>query len=195
MPLSFTLNKKEQSWLLNTARLAIENALGNKDITIPEPETTGADPEAACSSPLLRDLGSFVTLSIDGRLRGCIGSIIGHEPLWMNIWRMARAAALEDPRFPPLSTEELEKIEISISVLDELSPCPDISAIEVGKHGLLLQYAGRSAVFLPQVPLEQGWGRTAYLENLCRKAGLPKDCWQQPAVRLYWYEAFVFGKG
>ena len=77
-------------------------------------------------------------------------------------------------------------------MLDELTPCPDPEAIEVGRHGLALQYLGHSGVFLPQVPVEQGWDRPTYLEHLCAKAGLPGGSWRAPGARLFWYEALVF---
>ena len=136
--------------------------------------------------------GVFVSLHEHGELRGCIGTIVGREPLYLNLWRMARAAAFEDPRFPSLTLREWAGAALHISVLDELTPCPDPEAIEVGRHGLALQYLGHSGVFLPQVPVEQGWDRLSYLENLCAKAGLPGGSWRAPGARLFWYEALVF---
>ena len=105
---------------------------------------------------------------------------------------MAQAAAFADTRFPALSLSEWPRVNVDISVLDELTVCPDPQAVEVGRHGLVLQYAGRSGVFLPQVPVEQGWDRLAYLDNLCLKAGLPLGSWKEPGAQLYWYEAVVF---
>ena len=118
--------------------------------------------------------------------------MIGHEPLFRNVWRMARAAAFEDLRFPPLRPEEFERLDIHISVLGPLSPCPAIEQIEIGKHGLLLELDGSSGVFLPEVPVEQGWNKQAYLENLCIKAGLPSKSWRTERAHLYWYETFSF---
>ena len=77
-------------------------------------------------------------------------------------------------------------------VLDQLSPCPNPEAIEIGRHGLVLQYMGRSGVFLPQVPVEQGWDLDQYLTNLCYKAGLPDGSWKKQGARLFWYEGFKF---
>jgi uncharacterized protein (TIGR00296 family) len=81
---------------------------------------------------------------------------------------------------------------MDISVLDEPTPCPAPDAVEVGRHGLVLQCGGRSGVFLPQVPVEQGWDRQAYLDHLCLKAGLPPGTWRKQDAQLFWYEALVF---
>jgi AmmeMemoRadiSam system protein A len=186
MPLSFDLTEQDRKYLSDLARQSIQNAL-DKISADPEPP-----PAATGNSPLRRHLGAFVTLSIKNRLRGCIGAIIGREALYTCVWRMARASAFEDGRFPPLGREEWPNCDAHISVLDELTPCPSPDDVEVGRHGLVLQYNGRSGVFLPQVPVEQGWDRLAYLDNLCRKAGLPPGTWRNAGAKLYWYEALVF---
>ncbi len=185
MPLSFFLSAEAKSYLGNLAQKSIASALAGE---FAKPVAPGTEAESA----LERKLGSFVTLSHGRNLRGCIGTIIAHEPLWRNVWNMAKASAFEDPRFPPLSPLEWPQISMEISVLDEPSLCPDPELVEVGRHGLILQYQGRSGVFLPQVPIEQGWDRQEYLEHLCAKAGLPKGSWLRPEARLYWYEALVF---
>lgn len=196
MALSFSLSEPERTWLGRLARHSIALAVGGA------PELSDAADFAAASGSgeapagehpaLHRPLGAFVTITLGGALRGCIGTIVGRAPLAETVWRMARAAALEDPRFPPLSAREWERAALDISVLDELAPCPDPARIEVGRHGLALQYGGRSGVFLPQVPVEQGWDREAYLEHLCVKAGVPHGTWRLPQARLFWYEALVF---
>lgn len=194
MGLSFSLSEAEQAYLARLARLSIESGLaGRSNALPPEPEckeaTAGAE-TASCT--LRRALGSFITLTLQGQLRGCIGTVQGREPLYQNVWRMARAAAFEDPRFAPLTLPEWGRAALQISVLDELAPCPDPTAVEVGRHGLALQHSGRSGVFLPQVPVEQGWDQKAYLDNLCLKAGLPRGSWSAPGARLFWFEALVF---
>lgn len=186
MALSFSLNDQEKKFLCRQAALAIDSGL-NK---------TGAAPlepfQESDGSALFMDLGSFVTITRNNMLRGCIGTIIGHEPLWVNVWNMARQAAFHDPRFPPLTAEEWSGCSYEISVLDKPSLLPDIKDIEIGRDGLILQYMGRSGVFLPQVPVEQHWNVKEYLENLCRKAGVPNGSWQMPGAQLFWYQALVF---
>ena len=197
MAVSFSLDEQEKAWLARLARQSIALAVGAEPVmtqgTSLASALRGPDAPEREQHPVLgRPLGAFVTITLGGNLRGCIGSIVGREPLEENVWRMARAAALEDPRFPPLTAPEWARADLEISVLDELSPCPDPERIEVGRHGLALQYAGRTGVFLPQVPVEQGWDREAYLDNLCRKAGVPQGAWRLPQARLFWYEAQVF---
>jgi AmmeMemoRadiSam system protein A len=183
MPIAFSLSQDEQRHLLEVARFSIARRLG----------APAAAPANRPNSPMLiRNLGSFVTLTRGGNLRGCIGTIIGREPLEQNVSRMAAAAAFEDYRFSPLTLPEWERTDLHISVLDELTPCPDPEQIEVGRHGLVLQVGGHSGVFLPQVPVEQGWDRLTYLEQLCHKAGVGPGSWKAPGASLYWYEAFVF---
>lgn len=186
MSVTFSLTPQEQHYLGEVARFGVMSGFAGKNAQdLPEPP-----------AGVLHDLlGSFVTLTLQGNLRGCIGSIIGQEPLYRNVAHMARAAAFEDPRFPPLTPEEWARASMEVSVLGPLTPCPDPQAVEVGRHGLLLQLGQRSGVFLPKVPVEQGWDLPAYLENLCRKAGLPSGSWQHPEAQLYWYEALVFSVG
>lgn len=194
MPLSFDLDQAEKEFLARQARAAIQTALEG-DMAQPQEPTPVAVGECARreeNSALNRDLGSFVTLTIQGNLRGCIGTIIGREPLWLNVWNMARAAAFQDPRFPPLRAAEWPNVHMEISVLDQPSPCPDPAKIEIGRDGLILQYQGHSGVFLPQVPVEQGWDVNQYLDHLCLKAGVPRGSWQKPGAVLYWYQALVF---
>lgn len=187
MSLSFVVSPEEQDFLGRTAELSIAGTLAGRQLPqAPAPSETD-------KNSILRDpLGSFVTLHRKHALRGCIGTVIGREPLYQNVWRMAHAAAFEDPRFPPVTQPEWPDISLEISVLGPLTPCPGPDAIEIGRHGLLLTRGHRSGLFLPQVPVEQGWNLEDYLENLCRKAGLPPRSWQAEDAALYWYEAFVF---
>ena len=129
--------------------------------------------------------GLFVTLHKGERLRGCIGCLEGREPLDRLIYRYARSAAFEDPRFPPLAEEELERIRGEITLLSPFEPVEDTGEIEVGIHGLYLQRGYRSGLFLPQVPVEQGWNLGEYLFHLCGKAGLPPDSWRDRDASLF----------
>ncbi|MDR2734611.1 MAG: AmmeMemoRadiSam system protein A [Spirochaetota bacterium] len=177
--------EEQRKALLARAREAIANRL-EKNRIFPENTGTPGDPE------LLKVRAVFVTLRIGGRLRGCIGSLEARESLWQNVWRMAQQAAFSDPRFPQLSSAELPDVVLEISVL---SPFQDatISGIVPGTHGVLIEKAGRSAVFLPQVAPEQGWDRETLLSELCRKAGLPRDAWKADA-KLSSFTAEVFGE-
>jgi len=108
------------------------------------------------------------------------------------VWDMARSAAFEDPRFPPLTRGEFQAVEYEISILSPLAPCPDPERVEVGRHGLIMSRDGRSGLLLPQVPVEWGWNRETFLAQTCVKAGLPKDAWKEPGTTILWFEAVVF---
>ncbi|MBU8901793.1 MAG: AmmeMemoRadiSam system protein A [Victivallales bacterium] len=144
----------------------------------------------------MEELGScFVTLhKADGALRGCIGNIIAHEALGANIAHNAINSAFGDPRFPKLAKEELADVEIEISVLTPARPIAKPEDFIIGEHGIILQCRGRSAVFLPQVAPEQGWGREDTLTNLCYKAGLPFRAWQSEDAKLSVFTAIVFSE-
>lgn len=144
------------------------------------------------SATLGTELGAFVTLKKDGRLRGCIGNIVGNAPLDATIERMAGAAAFEDPRFPPLTADELGELEIEVSVLGPLTPCPDPGLIEVGRHGLYIRKSIHSGLLLPQVATEWGWDSETFLDQTCIKAGLPKGAWRKSKVEIWWFEAVIF---
>jgi hypothetical protein len=137
--------------------------------------------------------GVFVTLKKRGELRGCIGQTEPVMPLSQAVGAMAIRAAFFDPRFRPVSPRELAGIEIEISVLTRLKPVPRAADIVVGRDGVLLTKGERSALFLPQVAVEQHWGLAAMLDNLCRKAGLENDCWREDA-RFSTFRAISFGE-
>ncbi len=179
----FSLSDAEKSYLKDLVRLSITSKLtGHGPDTPPPPPTE-----------LLRDeLGAFVTLNRQGRLRGCIGNIVGQGPLFVTVWNMARAAAFEDPRFPPLSHAELDDLTIEISILGPVTPCQDLGEIEVGRHGLIMRRGLRQGLLLPQVPVEWGWDREQFLAQTCRKAGLPATAWRDPDTMIYWFEAEFF---
>ncbi len=140
----------------------------------------------------LEKQGAFVTLKKHGELRGCIGHMVQDLPLYQTVGRMALAAALYDSRFSRLSLTELKDIKIEISALTPYQPAT-LDQIRVGQDGVLLKRSGRSAVFLPQVAPEQGWTRSEMLDNLCRKAGLSSDCWQQGA-EFQTFQAVIFSE-
>lgn len=182
---SLPLTNEDKAFLHDAVREAIRRGLEPGQCCEPVPTPPR-------KSVLCEKFGAFVTLKLDGRLRGCIGTILGVAPLYQIVWNMARAAAFEDTRFPPLTSEEAARISVEISVMSPLTRCPDPEAVELGRHGLLLSKDGRQGVFLPQVPIEWNWDRTTYLEQLCRKAGLGAGAWKEPNAELYWFEAMVF---
>ena len=137
--------------------------------------------------------GVFVTLRKNGELRGCIGQMIGNEPLGKLVGAMAIQAALNDRRFNPLTYSELKDIEIEISVLTPVKQVKGASDIVVGRDGVVIRKEGRSAVFLPQVATEQGWNREKMLDNLCVKAGLEAGCWREK-TQFSTFQAVVFGE-
>ena len=172
-------SSKDRIALISFARSAIAAKLEGRKLDIEErPEGTG---------------GVFVTLKIDGRLRGCIGRLQSEEPIYETVSEMARSAAFSDPRFPPLSQDEFEGISIEISRLSEFFPIT-AEDVEVGTHGLMLHSGYRSGLLLPQVPGEQGWDRQAFLSGLCRKSGLPEGSWKNPDAVLEAFTAEVFGE-
>jgi AmmeMemoRadiSam system protein A len=144
------------------------------------------------STTLKERRGAFVTLRKNGRLRGCIGHIQARLPLAETIKKMARAAAFEDPRFPPLDAEELDEVNIEISVLTPLRRVADVKEIEIGKDGIYINKDYHAGILLPQVASEQGWDRDAFLEHTCMKAGLPKDAWKNPDTEIYLFSADIF---
>jgi AmmeMemoRadiSam system protein A len=143
------------------------------------------------SLPIQR-LGAFVTLHKNGRLRGCIGRMSSDLPITETISQMAWAAAFEDPRFEPVTEEELESISIEISLLGPMQDMKDPEELVVGRHGLLIYCWGRSGVLLPQVATEYGWDRYTFLDQVCHKAGLPPEAWKDRNAELYIFEGLIF---
>lgn len=183
------LTARERACLREIAGRAVAAAAGGDPG--PDPAAVAEELGVPLSARLLRPRGAFVTLHAGGRLRGCIGVIEGRHPLLRAVADNAAAAAIGDPRFPPISPDELSNVVVEISALSPLRAVEDPNAIELGRHGILLGKSGRQAVFLPQVATEQGWDLPTTLAQLCRKAGLPADAWRQGAS-LRVFEAEVF---
>lgn len=178
-----SLQPSDKKTLLTFARETISRIL----LTDTVPLVRGFSPRAQ------QHQGVFVTLKKKGELRGCIGRIIGDEPLCKLVGAMAIQAALNDRRFRPLSADELNDIEIEISALTPLKQVPGIRDIVIGRDGVWLDKDGHSAVFLPQVAPEQGWNREEMLDNLCLKAGLSSGCWKEGA-KFSTFQAVVFSE-
>ena len=182
--------------VVGLARWAIEDGVaGRSRVPRPSPPPDPPDPPAELGGAR----GVFVTLlrHPGGGLRGCIGFPLPHYPLRDGVPRAARAAALHDPRFPPVLPEELDRLVVEVSVLSVPTPVPGrpedrAEAITVGRDGLLLEVGPASGLLLPQVAPEQGWSAEEFLEGLCEKAGVPPGAWRRPGTRLLRFEAEIF---
>lgn len=146
------------------------------------------------SAILARPAGAFVTLHKDGALRGCIGHIEPVQPLGQIVPRCAVSAATSDPRFPPMAPDELDAIEIEISLLGPLEPITGPHDILIGRHGLVVERGWQRGLLLPQVATEWQWNVEQFLAHTCQKAGLPRDAWQKDA-KIWRFEAEVFSEG
>jgi len=146
----------------------------------------------AGSDALRRKAGAFVSLHRRGMLRGCIGYVEPVLPLAETVQEMALSAAFHDPRFMPLTSDELDDLDIEISVLTPFEKITDVSRIEVGRHGLLIRKGRASGLLLPQVPVQSGWDRETFLSQTCQKAGLRPDAWKDPQAELYIFSADIF---
>jgi AmmeMemoRadiSam system protein A len=173
---------EERSLLLRLAHEAIESALENRRISLEPPSPHLAEPR-----------GVFTTIYLLGELRGCVGYVLPVTSLYRGVAETARAAAAEDTRFRPVTREEASQLEVSLSVLSPLSATTP-EQIEIGRHGLVVSMGGHRGLLLPQVPIEHHWDRVTFLEQTCRKAGLPMDAWKMGAT-LEAFTAEVFGEG
>jgi AmmeMemoRadiSam system protein B/AmmeMemoRadiSam system protein A len=174
---------EQRQRLMELAKAAVAAAAKGE----PAPSTEWAD-------GLLKDRGAaFVTLKKRGELRGCIGHVIARVPLVECVADVARSAAIHDTRFAPVTPEELPDLSFEISVLTAPEPIRPEDVV-VGVHGLIMSRGGRSGLLLPQVPVEWEWTREEFLAHTCRKAGLPMDCWKDPATEIKGFKAIVWGE-
>jgi AmmeMemoRadiSam system protein A len=174
-------SSEERALLLRLAHDSISSGFEHREISLDPPTAHLADPR-----------GAFTSLYLREELRGCVGYILPTCSVFRAVAETARAAAFDDNRFPPVTHEEAPHLEIELSIL---SPAQPIRAEEivVGRHGLLLSWHGRRGLLLPQVPVERVWDRTTFLEQTCRKAGLPLNAWQKGAT-IEAFTAEVFGE-
>jgi len=177
------LDASQRKGLLGIARRALDGYLGAGKIP----------PEEGVRGKLAAHGAAFVTLTKNGRLRGCIGYTEAVAPLFKVVQECAVAAATEDPRFPPVSPEELPSLRVEISVLTPLFPIRPEEVV-IGTHGLMVAQEGMRGLLLPQVPVEWGWDRERFLDQVCVKAGLPSSAWRQGET-LRAFTAEVFGEG
>jgi AmmeMemoRadiSam system protein A len=169
------LTTSESEILLTIAKDALQAA------------TTGQDyhPKAPVADALNKQAGCFVTLKKQGQLRGCLGNFQAQGPLFEEVATMAAAAATQDPRFHPVQPEELEHLELEITVLSPRHRINDFKEIEIGRHGIYIKKGRNCGVLLPQVATEYAWDRQTFLEQTCRKAGLPTDAWLDTDCEIY----------
>jgi AmmeMemoRadiSam system protein A len=180
-PAGAEFSSAERILLLHLAHDAILSALQPREISLAPP-----------SAHLAELRGVFTSLYLRGGLRGCVGYVFPSTSLYRAVAETARAAAFDDNRFAPVTLEDAAGLQVELSIL---SPPRAIlaNAIEVGRHGLLITSSGFRGLLLPQVPVEHDWDRITFLEQTCRKAGLPLDAWQKGAS-IEAFTAEVFGE-
>jgi AmmeMemoRadiSam system protein A len=176
------LTDEDRKTLLLMARKTLEEYL-----------STGKIPKFPEYPSLKKEYGMFVTLRKGGQLRGCIGYIVPRGPLYEAVTQLAISSACHDPRFRPVTKEELPQITIEISVMSPLHRVKDASEVQLGLHGVVVKRGFRTGVFLPQVATETGWSKEEFLSELCsQKAGLPPDAWKDPQTELLIFTCDVF---
>jgi uncharacterized protein len=172
---------EERALLLRLAHESILSALEDREIPLDPP-----------TSHLSQPRGAFTSLYLHGQLRGCVGYVLPTSPVYRAVADTARAAAFEDTRFYPVTLDEARDLQIELSILSPPRPIT-ADAVEVGRHGLLIGMGGYRGLLLPQVPVEHHWDRVTFLEQTCRKAGLPPDAWRSGAL-IEAFTAEVFGE-
>jgi len=170
--------------LLHLARKVVERAAAGERYV----------PDVPPSGVLAEHRGAFVTLTRGSRLRGCIGRIVADQPLVTTVADMAAAAARDDFRFDPVRPDEVDGLTIEISALSPIREVHDpLGEIEVGRHGLIIRQGPSSGLLLPQVAADAGWTVERFLDETCRKAGLPANAWREGAT-VEAFEAEVWGE-
>ena len=177
-------SSEEKRYLLELARESIKFYLDNNKVRAIKPPK---------NKKLIEERAVFVTLNKNGKLRGCIGQLKAQMALYKAVNNMAVSAAFNDYRFPPLNKNELNKINIEISILTPLKRIDNISNIEMGKDGVYIKKGFKSGVFLPQVAKDTGWDKKTFLENLCsHKAGLAKEAYLDDDTEVYTFRVIKF---
>jgi len=178
------LTENEKQQCLQIARNTIARKLKLTETQTPHPE----------SEIFHQKLGLFITLHINGNLRGCIGYIQPYKPLYESILDLSISAAFKDTRFPPLSAEEYPDIDIEISILSPLYLIKDREEIKVGRDGIFISHPYGSGLLLPQVATQYGWDRETFLLQTVRKAGLPDKFLSDHQTQIFRFEADIFGE-
>lgn len=178
------LTNEQRIRLLNLARETLRRYLSR-----------GQTARPAMDDPVLMEpRGVFVSLHAGESLRGCIGTFTPSDPLYLAVVDMAIAAATSDVRFAPARPDELPRLQIELSVLSPLRRVQSVDEIEVGTHGIFITRERQRGVLLPQVATQYGWDRDEFLEQTCRKAGLPADAWKDPQTVIEVFTAEVFSE-
>jgi AmmeMemoRadiSam system protein A len=173
--------------LLELARVALAVATGRADVSaLGRALETRSGRDAAAP-------GVFVTLSEVGALRGCVGSLGSDRPLREAVAASAICAALDDPRFTPVTAEELSAVHVEISVLGAPTPIASTAAFRPGVDGVIVERDGRQGLLLPEVATVAGLSATQMFDAACQKAGLPDDAWREPSTRLRSFRTVRFG--
>ncbi len=185
---SLTLDDSQGAMAVQLSRFALEQWVQNGK----PPTRALVDQRFSLPSRFEEPRAVFVTLQKAGQLRGCIGTVEAWRELWLDIVENAGAAALKDPRFPPVEASELIAVELEVSVLTPPQAVSGPDEITLGVDGVVISLAKRRALYLPQVAPSQGWDIDATLDSLCRKAGLPSDAWRDPKMEFLTFQAQVF---
>lgn len=176
-PPEFSLD--ERILLLQLAHESIAAALDQRELPLVPPTSHLSEPR-----------GVFTTLYYRSHLRGCVGFVLPITSLYRTVAESARGAAFDDSRFQPVTRAEAPELEVSLSILSSPEPI-NAEEVEIGRHGLLITLGAGRGLLLPQVPVEHGWDRITFLEQTCKKAGLPLNAWQNGAkLEAFTTEAF-----
>jgi AmmeMemoRadiSam system protein A len=178
------LDERERRELLRVARLALVEHLHH-----------GRRPTGAphCQA-LLEARPVFVSVHLGGRLRGCMGRIETETPLYAAVMDLAVSAATSDPRFAPITVDEVGEARLEISVLSPRAPLAAASELALGRDGLIISRGARRGLLLPKVAVEQGWDAERFLDETCGKAGLPSGSWREPSTTVERFTAEVFAE-
>lgn len=171
----------ERQQLLQLAHESIVSALERREIPLDPPTPHFREPR-----------GAFTSLYLHGELRGCVGYVLPISSVYRAVADTARAAAFEDTRFYPVRLDEARELQIELSILSPPQPIAP-EQVEIGRHGLLISMGPYRGLLLPQVPIEHHWDRLTFLEQTCRKAGLPSNAWQKGA-KIEAFTAEIFGE-
>jgi uncharacterized protein len=177
------LARAERAALLGIAKAAVRERVAG-----------GPAPALPQAGPLAEARGAFVTLTVKGELRGCVGTFTPLGSLAATVARMAASAAAEDPRFAPLEAAELDDVDVHVSALDPRRPMRDASELVVGRDGVVVQLGWHRGALLPRVAREESWDAVTFLERTCLKAGLPPHAWRDPAATVELFSAEEFGE-